>query len=362
MRGLNPNVGSALPTAPLPEEGLLNSAPVAAFPSPRVEPLCYPGVRPAYSFVLNAGEVYPLQVADGAEGPTFVLGSASAGLELNEVLRLSGVATMEERVPVVGFGSNACPGQLAEKFSVAQNKWGDITASGDHHTAPALRGSLHDVAAVYSSKLGIHGYVFGELIDTPGATTDVFVNFLSPGQLRRMVRSENAYELCDLGEVSIEGLATAITAYGFVGKNEVLLDASGNPILLESAHTRGVDLPSMNQEEVLSMLAAEFGAQLDARYPEAPFYANTVSNLMAYVWYRWEFLRRPAAVYKHDPADGAEPDPLIGVTLQEILRTEGRTADNKLLDRLPAGKRGVTPRTFGELYNEQHGGARENRL
>jgi len=336
--------------------GLFSDMPVtpaAEYPAPRLEPLCYPGIRPEHAFTTSEGDVWPVNVVETEEGVRFGVATPEGVFDLNDALRFYGVAPMEDRFPVVGFGSNACPGQLCEKFSAEQNSWGDITEEGDHHIVPTLRGSMRDVAAAYSSKLGIHGYMFAELIEAEGAETDVFVNFLSAGQLARMIRSESAYELCNIGEVTIDGLSQPITAFGFAGKNPVLLDASGRPILLESVHTRGTDMDSMNEVEILESMAAEFGPSLDEQYPNAPVFANSASNLMAYPSYRVEFLRRPDTgrlVYKHHPEPGETPDELIGVTFQRILQAAGRVSTDRLLDHLPIENRGVAPHTFRELY------------
>lgn len=326
---------------------------VGDYPAPRVEPLLYPGTRPEHAFTTGEGQVWPINVAETEGGIHFGVNTPEGVFDLNDALRYYRVAPMEDRHPIVGFGSNACPGQLCEKFSPAQNKWGDITEEGDHHIIPTLRGKLSDVAAAYSSRLGIHGYMFAELIEAQGAETEVFVNFLSPGQLARMIRSEGQYKICDLGEVTIDGMVKPITAYGFAGKNNVLLDAEGRPILLDSVNTKGVDMPSMSEVEVLNAVAAEFGSQLDAAYPNAPFYAGDASSLMAYSTYRAEFLRRPGRLtYKHHPEDGEQPDLLIGDTLQGILEAAGRTSADKLLDHLPIEKQDIEPHTFGQLYKQ----------
>lgn len=326
---------------------------VLNYPAPRLEPLCYPGVRPEYSFTTSESSVWPVNIVETEAGVQFGIATPEGVFDLNDALRYYGVSTMEERFPIVGFGSNACPGQLCEKFSVQQNKWDDITDDGDHHIVPTLKGSMRDVAAAYSSKLGIHGYMFAELIEAKGADTEVFVNFLSAGQLARMVRSEGSYELCDIGQVTIDGLTKPITAFGFAGKNPVLLDAAGKPILLESVHSTGTDMTSMSETALLQDIADEFGQALDAQYPLAPIFANSPSNLAAYASYRQEYLRRHNTgriVYKNHPAESEAPDELVGVTFQNILQQAGRVSTDKLLDHLPIEKRGIAPHTFRQLY------------
>lgn len=338
----------------------LSPQPVEDFPAPRIDPLCYPGRRPPHAFTTSEGYIWPLKSVEDLEGARFGLATYEGVFDLDDALRSYGVLPMAERIPVVGFGSNACPGQLAEKFSPAQDKKGDITDAGDHHIVPTLRGKLRDVAAAYSSKLGIRGYVFAELIAAERAETEVCVNFLSPRQLARMKRSEGAYEFCNLGEVCIEGLTRSIPAYGFAGKNEVLLDRTGQPILLADVPVKGTDLQSMSEVQVLDMLARDFGPQLDEIYPHAPFFADSAANLAAYIWYRTEFLRRdnPAPgkgtiKYKHHPAPGEAPDELVGVSLQNILRAAGRVAQSKFLDTLSDDHINVTPHTFEALYRDR---------
>jgi hypothetical protein len=323
------------------KEQSVYAAPVEDFPAPRLDPLCYPSVRPEYSFMTSEGKVWPLGVRETANQPQFIVPTAEGNVELNEILQFYDVSTMENRFPIVGFGSNACPGQLSEKFSELQNKWQDITEPGDHHIVPTLRATMSDVAAAYSSRLGIHGYVFAELVAAEGVESEVFVNFLSQGQLCRMIRSEGAYELCNLGEVAISGLSKTIPAYGFAGKNEVLHDTFGQPILMKD----------ISQKDLFVALAQEFGPQLDAYFPDAPVFANDASTLMAYSSYRQEFVRRKSDLYKYKPYEGHEDEDLPGVVLQRILREAGRVSADKLLDTLSDQQRNVQPLAFGQLYN-----------
>jgi hypothetical protein len=329
-------------------------SPMAAadYPAPRLDPLCYPGRRPEYSFMTYSGSVLAARVVEMADGPVFGVAMADGVRNLDAVLAEHSVTPMAERYPVAGFGSNGCPGQLVEKFAEANDRFSDITEANDRLIVPTMSGTMYDVAAAYSSRLGIHGYVFAELIEARGAEADVCVNFLSEGQLKRMIRSESAYELCNVGEVSIHGLSKQISAYGFAGKNEVMLDPSGRPILLADIHQRGVDMPGMTEVEVLEYLTQEFGDQLNAVYPHAPFFANSAANLMAFQSYRREWLRRKSTAsltYCHSPNLG-EADELVSTTMQSLLRAAGRTSTDRLLDSLPEEKRNIMPLQFGTLY------------
>jgi hypothetical protein len=327
--------------------------PVSDYAVPRLEPLCYPGGRPGHGFTLVDGLVLPARAAQGQSGPAFGVKTPEGIMHLDDLLEARNVALMADRIPVVSFGSNGSPSQLAYKYAPQQNKQGYITNPGDHVIVPTLTGTMCDVAAAYSSRLGVYGYVFAEMIEAPGATTHVSVNFLSPDQHKQMMDTEQNYEFCDLGQVCLDGLEKPITAYGFAGKNEIMLDAEGRPILLESIHTTGYDAPSMTEEQVLDMLAADCGGRFDALYPNAPVFASSAAHIAALISYRVEFLRRTSknkTIYKN-PSPAGEPEQLlVSEAFRSILKLDGRVSKDKLLDLLPPERRNVVPATFGELY------------
>ena len=70
----------------------------------------YPGQRPSFSYVLTCNSVLPLI----ATGPASSWRLETEGGEmLHDWLTRRGEASMTERVPVLSYGSNACPGKLA---------------------------------------------------------------------------------------------------------------------------------------------------------------------------------------------------------------------------------------------------------
>lgn len=124
--------------------------------SPIDDPLSYPGLIPAYSYVLT--------------GPRSLVPVTSVA-----VLPLAG------RRPVIAVGSNAAPAQLARKFFA-------LLGSG----VPVLRAFAPGLRVLPSAHMGIHGY----LASAPSRGPDevpVFVTFLDAEQLVRLDETEPNY-------------------------------------------------------------------------------------------------------------------------------------------------------------------------
>lgn len=352
-----------------------------AFLPPTADPITYPGVRPPFSFVTIPQEldsqnaertvvVMPIKAQDGAGTAEFILETPDGDAPLNEVLNAYGVARMEERLPVIGFGSNASPGQLISKFNT---RFADLIPNqNDQLIVPTLFGTVEDLAAVYSSKFGIHSYVFAELTRRAGVETRVAVNFLTPEQLTAMNKSEGAYHLCRLGCVAIDGLERPIDAFGYAGKNNVLLhskdDQPKTPILLDAVtrEADSEDWPVMSEAQVLAYLTDTLGYRFASLYPRMPqdFQQGMLRSeevqqraeaLVLTGQRRTDYVRRnptKKAAYKHLPPPGEDPDRLIGDAIQQVLATDRLVGESNLLSTIPEADRDVTPPPFLELYSQ----------
>ena len=100
---------------------------------------------------------------------------------------------LQDRVPVLAYGSNASPMQLARKFhrfarheSVAQR------------VIPVLRGQLVDFDVVYAAYISSYGSVTASLTRSPETVCQVFVTFLTREQLEWMHSTEGGYSFCRL--------------------------------------------------------------------------------------------------------------------------------------------------------------------
>ncbi|HEY7814609.1 MAG TPA: hypothetical protein VIC62_15300 [Nakamurella sp.] len=153
-------------------------------PDPRSDPTCYPGDRLSFDYLLQGDRVLPLHA--GADGwPT----------------------GRGERSPVVAFGSNAAPAQLAAKF-------GRSTAG--RAAIAVTRARLHGFSLAHSPHVSIPGYVPWVLVDAPGAMVDCAVLWLDGPQRARLDVTEPNYDLVPVDAVRyplvVEALDTPIEA------------------------------------------------------------------------------------------------------------------------------------------------------
>src|SRR5437588_11460445 len=116
--------------------------------APVDDPRCYPGQIPGYSYLLVRDAVYPLEA--GSTGSLLEALGAS-------LLRL-GVAPLEHRHPVLFYGSNAAPAQLARKYAT----------SSAGFVVPAVLAVAQGLDVVYSSHVSPYGAVPATLIASPG--------------------------------------------------------------------------------------------------------------------------------------------------------------------------------------------------
>jgi hypothetical protein len=156
----------------------LSPQPAASFPAPRDSPLEYPGKRPLHSFVLASETVFPVMDT----GNWVVTEHTGQKLDLDAFLMQRNAATLDERFAVIGYGSNAVPGQLVSKF-------------GNDAVVPVLMGTLANCDIVYNL-ISNSGYAFAELLVDRGQTEcPVGITFLDDRQIGEMISSEQNYRL-----------------------------------------------------------------------------------------------------------------------------------------------------------------------
>ncbi len=254
----------------------MNSLTLSDFPPPRtiathpeysprisyVHPaaLEYPGKRPDRSFCVIDDFVMPMQpLFKNSELTVVVTDQAGLPRNFDDIAEERGVAKLSERIPIVGFGSNANPSQLVHKYRLAE-------CEGDKTVIPTLKGTIKDVAAAYVARPSmLGGYIPADLIHAPGSQTDVFVNLLSQQQLDLMMRSEgSSYVLCQYGTVRIDQTDLCLPAAMFLAEEGSLVDERGMPILIKGISDSDA-FSSMSQEEVLRFVGQQIGDEL-SRY------------------------------------------------------------------------------------------------
>lgn len=153
-------------------------------PSPVADPASYPGERPDADYLFSGDRIRPLTAAaDGWRLGT--AGGEPAGGLLDELLG----GPLHLRHPVLAFGSNAAPAQLAAKF-------GAVTTG-----IPVTRARLRGFALGHSPHVSVPGYIPWVLIDEPGTMLDCVVLWLDRQQQARLDVTEPNYHLVTVDPV-----------------------------------------------------------------------------------------------------------------------------------------------------------------
>ena len=190
--------------------------PVTEFP---FTALTYPGRRPRFSFFFTHHGIYrcPLR-------------------SLNGLLTARHLAPVSERIPVLAYGSNACPGQLYRKY----NQDSRLT------NVPVLYGRLNGADVVYSRRFTRGGYVPATLVRARRSLQS-WVTLLTAEQLSAMDSTEgrpNVYQLVEVAKLKF-----------FMRRLQVsplftYLDVSGGVMVFER---RPVSLRTMRQKNCQSI-------------------------------------------------------------------------------------------------------------
>lgn len=222
-------------------------------PSPRDDPLTYPGVAPRSSGLVTEGpylvaeprrgrRLAQARVVLGAERPAALdvgLSRVSLGFAL---LRLNAVP-IEARIPVLAVGSNAAITQMQAKFqeagisSVMPLTWADVT------------GIRVGVAAMISR----WGYVPAAPVFEPGATARLAVNWLDPEQLTALDETEVGYERRLVADA--DGTRVRLESGEELPSTGIYACRRG--LVADPATGRALDLP--DQRELLALLLAGGG-------------------------------------------------------------------------------------------------------
>lgn len=229
---------------------------------PYDHPDIYPGPRPSSSFVYHDGkahridEVQNIPIEDqvvhysmGNEVTGTLAFSAPSTMTVNELLKSEGLAPIEDRIPLLAYGSNVCLAQLRYKFSLNPDVNDFILF---------FRANIVDTDVVVGSFLAPYGALPAVIAPVSGAKTEVWVTFVEREQLELLNRTEGSYVL---REHQHEKLALT-TGERF---ERVYAYYYPHALLREGAMVRFMDipgdspLPSMWQADLLNELKGLMG-------------------------------------------------------------------------------------------------------
>jgi hypothetical protein len=229
------------------------------FPAPREDPLIYPGSRPESSYVLADGIVWPITKCSTGNIQGSILNAKvqrfndTDSQSINDFLQSKSAAPLEERFPVLGYGSNPVPGQLISKF-------------GQKAVVPVAYGSLPKADVVYNL-ISNKGYAFAEILfDDENTEIRIAVSFLDEKQLKIMIDTEQNYHLSfspvsvtlELGDVIPGGLNGL--CYIFAGFRKIWVPKTYiGPVPIAELPSKGRTRPPLTQEQILNLVVKEFG-------------------------------------------------------------------------------------------------------
>lgn len=209
--------------------------------------LGYPYELPREAYVLIDGRVSGLAAAGGALAAARVSGDGH-GVALADLLADVG-APLHERIPVLGYGSNAAPSQLRRKFADA--------APGC--VIPVLKARLSGFDVVYSAHVSTYGAVPATLCRRPGTSVEVVVTLLSPTQADTMLRTEGGNY--DVGSVEPDAVESPVelrlpappraysSRYG-------ALALDGQPVALAAVRASGRTFAELEEAQMLARVVA----------------------------------------------------------------------------------------------------------
>jgi hypothetical protein len=176
----------------------------------RFRPTGYPGHRPRYSFLFTSRGLLRLK-----------LGS------LDYFLKSNNLSPLKDRIAVLAYGSNACPGQLLNKC-IEQPRLDNL---------PVLYGKLHGAAAVYCHRLSGNGYVPATLASSK-TEQSTWITLLTSEQLHAMDISEGRptyYQFARILDVDFTiGSREISPIYSYVNIRGGVMLLNGKPVKIRN--------------------------------------------------------------------------------------------------------------------------------
>lgn len=193
-------------------------------------------------------KAYPFHIPDGS----YVMGR-------DGWKPLNAPAETRGRHAVIASGSNASPDRLLNKYADRPDLLDD--------TIPVVRAQLHEFDCVYSAHVAAYGSIPATLAHVNGAVADVFVTWLTDGQLERMHETEQMgvnYDFAKLSGIKLicEGDIGFTAAHAYISRRGCL-NRGGKPIPLAATSAKGRQGIAMTQTEVLDYAREKIAPEAD---------------------------------------------------------------------------------------------------
>ena len=199
--------------------------------SPKDDPTIYPGKKPNYSYLYDGDYIKPLDLYNQ---------SVSSALKSNNIT--------DAIYAIIGYGSNACPSQMAQKFTDKNEK------------IPVVRGRLKNYDIVYGAKSTQYGSIPATIIESPGTVVEAWIQLLTKKQLEHMTKTESNYYMMKINtKFEIENGENITPAYAYIHKSGALT-IDKQPIALSDIPAFKRTFLSLNQMQVLKYIADNFAS------------------------------------------------------------------------------------------------------
>lgn len=192
-------IASALSASRVAAETPLCAKTSLSCPQLVFEGLTYPYPREDGSYLFIDGGVYPyVQVTDNLLGDSTVALPGGAVVKVTDLLTDMNLSDHAKAtlVPVVGYGSNPAPSQLSRKFAK------EILE--ESVVIPVMKGWIEGYDVVWTPFFTGYGALPSTLYPAPGVRADIWVNWLTEADVKRMDATEhlssNWYVRADLSD------------------------------------------------------------------------------------------------------------------------------------------------------------------
>ena len=207
----------------------------------------YPATSHSYLFV------------DGADQELVDFGTGAAP-KILQTLGVTGAAGLDERTPVLAYGSNAAPEQLARKYA-------DF---GERVVIPVIKARLAGFDVVYSPHFTSYGSIPATLEASADTVVEIAVTFLTASQLALMHTTEGMGRGGAFGRLAgigleVDGLGVLDAAFAYLSRRGSLA-LNGAPLALSAVAARGRRFAAAAEGEVLGLARDHIapGRDLDA--------------------------------------------------------------------------------------------------
>jgi hypothetical protein len=261
------------------------------------DPLIYPGERPASSFITDGIGVSSLEMQRTESGLQLTVFEDGQWQSIDDYLAANDTPPMDERIPVLAFGSNMNPASLKSKFTKA--------GRADMLVIPTVYAMLEGSDIVWSGGPGINGNFTAVLYsgpETEESEVQVGINFLTREQLLLMHASELNYQLAET-PVMVAGEYIPVCYYA--GRDSVYLK-DGKPVAVAGIPASNRALIEYSGVEMLELFLDDYKVM-----------TSIVGNARGYI----DFVR---SLRKTD--EQPEPKLQLKRAVQRVLAERGLTA------------------------------------